>query len=115
MGPIDKLMGMLPGVNAGMLSQAKLDPRQLDRVQGMVHAMTPAERRAPQSIDGSRRRRIARGSGTSVQEVNLLLKQFDAMKRMMKVAATNPKAASRALTASSGGGMRYGSKRKGRR
>jgi len=115
MGPIDKLMGMLPGVNAAMLSQAKLDPRQLDRVQGIVHAMTPGERRAPQTIDGSRRRRIARGSGTSVQEVNLLLKQFDSMKKMMKVAASNPRAASRALAAPGGGGVRYGSKRKGRR
>jgi signal recognition particle subunit SRP54 len=113
MGPLDKLMGMLPGVNSAMLQQSQLDPRQLDRVQGIVHAMTPGERRAPQTIDGSRRRRIARGSGTSVQEVNLLLKQFDAMKRMMKVAATNPKAAARALAPA--GGVRYGGKRKGRR
>jgi signal recognition particle subunit SRP54 len=113
MGPLDKLMGMMPGVTPAMLSQTKIEPRQLDRVQGIVHSMTPQERRNPQLIDGSRRRRIARGSGTSVQEVNLLLRQFDSMKKMMRLVSTNPKAAARSLGATRGP-VRYGSKRRGR-
>jgi signal recognition particle subunit SRP54 len=114
MGPLDKLMGMLPGMTPAMLAQARLEPRQLLRVQGIVHSMTPRERRSPQVIDGSRRRRIARGSGTSVQEVNLLLKQFDQMKRMMKMVSANPRAATRSVVAG-GTGARYGGKRKGRK
>lgn len=113
MGPLDKLIGMMPGMSPSMLSQVKIEPRQLNRVQGIVHSMTPVERRNPQLIDGSRRRRIARGSGTSVQEVNLLLRQFDQMKRMMRLAATNPQAMSRHLTGNRGP-VRYGAKRRGR-
>jgi signal recognition particle subunit SRP54 len=71
--------------------------------------MTPQERRSPQVIDGSRRRRIARGSGTSVQDVNRLLKQFDQMKRMMKMGSANPNAAARHVAAG-GGKARYGGK-----
>jgi signal recognition particle subunit SRP54 len=113
MGPLDKLIGLMPGMTPSMLSQVKIDPRQLNRSQGIVHSMTPGERRSPQLIDGGRRRRIARGSGTSVQEVNLLLRQFDQMKRMMRLAATNPKAVSRHLTGTRGP-VRYGAKRRGR-
>jgi signal recognition particle subunit SRP54 len=76
--------------------------------------MTARERRHPDTIDGSRRRRIARGSGTSVQEVNQLLKQFDQMKRMMRVATSNPKAMVRQVAAVRAGGKRYGGKRRGR-
>jgi signal recognition particle subunit SRP54 len=113
MGPVDKLLGMVPGMSPSMMSQVKIEPRQFDRVQGIVHSMTPRERRNPMLIDGSRRRRIARGSGTSVQEVNLLLKQFDSMKKMMRMVATNPKAAARSLPATRGP-VRYGAKRRGR-
>ena len=113
MGPVEKLLGMVPGMSPAMLAQTQVDPRRLDRVQGIVHAMTPRERRNPQLIDGSRRRRIAKGSGTSVQEVNLLLRQFDEMRRLMRMVATNPKAASRKLPGAHGP-VRYGSKRKGR-
>jgi signal recognition particle subunit SRP54 len=113
MGPLDKLIGLVPGMTPAMLSQVKIEPRQLNRVQGIVHSMTPAERKSPQLIDGSRRRRIARGSGTSVQEVNLLLRQFDQMKKMMRLAATNPQAVSRRLTGTRGP-VRYGAKRRGR-
>jgi signal recognition particle subunit SRP54 len=113
MGPLDKILGMVPGVDRAMLAQVDPDPRRLDRIQGIVHAMTPQERRNPHLVDGSRRRRIARGSGTSVQEVNNLLRQFDQMKRMMRTVASNPKAAARNLAAGRGP-VRYGSKRRGR-
>jgi len=113
MGPLDKLLGMVPGMTPAMMAQATLEPRQMHRVQGIVHSMTPQERRQPQVVDGSRRRRIARGSGTSVQEVNLLLKQFEQMKRMMKSMSAKPGAATRQVVAG-GGSMRYGGKRKRR-
>jgi signal recognition particle subunit SRP54 len=112
MGPLDKLVGLVPGMQ-NALGPAAIEPHRLDRVQGIVHAMTPQERRHPNLIDGSRRRRIARGSGTSVQEVNLLLKQFDSMKKMMRLVANNPKAAARALPGARGQ-VRYGGKRRGR-
>jgi signal recognition particle subunit SRP54 len=85
LGPIGNLMGMLPGF--GQLKQlkgARLDERELDRVEAIVTSMTPAERRSPQIIDGSRRKRIAAGSGTSVQAVNQLIKQFGQMQKMMR-------------------------------
>jgi signal recognition particle subunit SRP54 len=114
LGPLEKVLGLLPGMSPAMLQQARIEPRQLGRVRGIVHSMTPQERRHPDAIDGSRRRRIARGSGTSVQEVNQLLKQFDQMKRMMRVATSNPKAMVRQVAAARAGGKRYGGKRRGR-
>jgi signal recognition particle subunit SRP54 len=114
LGPLEKVLGMLPGMSPQMLQQAKIEPRQLARVRGIVHAMTPLERRQPDAIDGSRRRRIARGSGTSVQEVNQLLKQFDQMKRMMRIATSNPRQAVRNVATARAGGKRYGGKRRGR-
>ena len=85
MGPIGSLVGMLPGF--GQLKQlkgAKIDERELDRIQAIVTSMTTAERRNPKIIDGSRRKRIAAGSGTSVQAVNQLVKQFGQMQKMMR-------------------------------
>jgi signal recognition particle subunit SRP54 len=85
MGPIGNLLGMLPGF--GQLKQlkgAKIDERELDRIQAIVTSMTLAERRNPKLIDGSRRKRIAAGSGTSVQAVNQLVKQFGQMQKMMR-------------------------------
>jgi signal recognition particle subunit SRP54 len=85
MGPIGNLLGMLPGF--GQLKQlktAKVDERELDRIQAIVTSMTHAERRNPKLIDGSRRKRIAAGSGTSVQAVNQLVKQFGQMQKMMR-------------------------------
>ena len=114
LGPLEKVLGMLPGMSPQMLQQAKIEPRQLGRVRGIVHSMTPLERRHPDAIDGSRRRRIARGSGTSVQEVNQLLKQFDQMKRMMRIATSNPRNAVRNVATARAGGKRYGGKRRGR-
>ncbi|HZL85338.1 MAG TPA: signal recognition particle protein [Candidatus Krumholzibacteria bacterium] len=120
MGPLDKVLGLLPGVSTAALAQARenIDARQIDHVQGIVHSMTPQERRNPRVIDGSRRRRIAKGSGTSVQEVNQLLTQFEQMKRMMKsMTSSNPGQAVRAATrsvAAGNGRRRFGNKRKRR-
>jgi signal recognition particle subunit SRP54 len=77
------LLGMLPGVGR-QIKNLKVDERQIDRVEAIILSMTPSERRNPRSIDGSRRRRIAAGSGTNVQQVNQLLGQFKQMQRMMK-------------------------------
>jgi len=85
MGPIGNLLGMLPGF--GQLKQlkgVKVDERELDRLEAIVTSMTAAERRNPRIIDGSRRKRIAAGSGTTVQAVNQLVKQFNQMQKLMR-------------------------------
>lgn len=82
MGPMEQLLGMLPGGNK--LPAGAVDERALVGVEAIIRSMTPEERRRPEVIDGSRRKRIARGSGSSVQDVNRLLKQFETMKKMMK-------------------------------
>jgi signal recognition particle subunit SRP54 len=85
MGPIGNLLGMLPGF--GQLKQLKgvrVDERELDRIEAIVTSMTLEERRNPSVIDGSRRKRIALGSGTTVQAVNQLVKQFDQMQKLMR-------------------------------
>ena len=85
MGPIGGLIGMLPGFGQlKQLKNAKIDERELDRIEAIVTSMTKAERRNPKIIDGSRRKRIAVGSGTSVQAVNQLVKQFGQMQKMMR-------------------------------
>ncbi|CAN5805440.1 signal recognition particle protein [soil metagenome] len=83
MGPIEGILGMLPGVGK-QLKGAKVDPDRMQRSEAIVLSMTVAERRNPKLLNGSRRKRIARGSGTTVQEVNQLLKQFGEMNKMMK-------------------------------
>jgi signal recognition particle subunit SRP54 len=83
MGPLDQVLSMIPGVGR-RLQGADLDERTLVRIEAMIASMTPAERRHPETIDGSRRRRIARGSGTSVQDVNRLLRQFAEARKMLK-------------------------------
>ena len=85
MGSLSSILGMLPGV-PGMkeLKNAQIDERQMDRIEAIVFSMTPEERRHPEIIDGSRRTRIARGSGTQVADVNRLLKQFREMKKMLR-------------------------------
>ena len=82
MGPLTGIIGMLPGVPKE-LKQANIDDRELARVEAIIHSMTPNERREPSIINGSRRLRIANGSGSSTSEVNLLLKQFGEMQKMM--------------------------------
>jgi signal recognition particle subunit SRP54 len=86
MGPISNVLGMLPGAGGAMkqLKQANLDDSELDRLEAIILSMTPSERAAPASIDGSRRKRIAAGSGTTVQHVNQLVKQFGQMQKMLK-------------------------------
>jgi signal recognition particle subunit SRP54 len=83
MGPLSGLLKMIPGVSA-QLGNVKVDDRELDRLQAIITSMTLEERANPQILNGSRRRRIARGSGTSVQAVNQLVKQFSQMKKMMR-------------------------------
>jgi signal recognition particle subunit SRP54 len=85
LGPLESLMGMLPGVNRQMMQAVKqTDPKKLKHVEAIVLAMTPAERKNPDLLNGSRRARIAKGSGRPVQEVNRLVKQFEEMGRFMK-------------------------------
>ena len=83
MGPLSGLLKMMPGVGKE-LGALQIDDRELDRLEAMILSMTPEERRDPSIIDGSRRRRIARGSGTTVQAVGQLVKQFAQMKKVMR-------------------------------
>jgi len=86
MGPLEQIVGMIPGMgNIKQLAQQKPDDKQIGRIEAMINSMTPHERRRSDVINGSRRKRIARGSGTSVEEVNRLLKQFVQMRKMLKV------------------------------
>jgi len=86
MGPLESILGMIPGLgNLKELAQNKPDEKQLARVEAIISSMTPAERKNDQIINGSRRKRIAAGSGTSVEEVNRLLKQFAEMKRVLQM------------------------------
>ena len=85
MGPLEQIMGMLPGMgNLKALAENKPDETQITRIEAIINSMTPEERRKQHIINGSRRKRIARGSGTSVEEVNRLLKQFVQMQKMLK-------------------------------
>ena len=84
MGNLNQIMGMIPGVPPKMMKGIDLDDQQLSWTKAMINSMTPQERNNPQLINGQRRRRIAAGSGRSVQEVNQLLKQFTEMQKMMK-------------------------------
>jgi signal recognition particle subunit SRP54 len=83
MGPLTSLLKMMPGVGQ-QLGNLNIDDRELDRVGAIIQSMTPEERANPQLIDGSRRRRIAQGSGTTVQAVGQLVKQFGQMKKLMR-------------------------------
>ena len=83
MGPLEDLLKMIPGMGRSLPPGMKIDERELVRTEAMIQSMTPEERRRPETIDGSRRRRIARGSGTSVQDVNRLLRDFLLMRRMV--------------------------------
>jgi signal recognition particle subunit SRP54 len=86
MGPLQNVLGMMPGMGGKamkQLRQADMDERELDRLEAIILSMTPAERANPSIIDGSRRKRIAHGSGTTVQAVNQLVKQFGQMRKMM--------------------------------
>jgi len=86
MGPLTNLLGMLPGMGGALkqLKSADMDERELDRLEAIILSMTPEERSRPEIIKGSRRKRIAQGSGTNVQAVNQLVKQFGQMQKLMK-------------------------------
>jgi signal recognition particle subunit SRP54 len=90
MGPLTQILDMLPGMRGvkGQLNEAMLDESAWKRTEAIVYSMTPRERRNPEMIDGSRRRRIARGSGTTVQDVNQLLKQWREAKKLMEALAS---------------------------
>jgi len=94
MGSLEQIMGMMPGMNAGALKDAKIDERMLARTEAIIKSMTPYERQKPEILGASRKKRIAAGSGTTVEEVNKLLKQFDQTRKLMKQ-FSNPKQMSR--------------------
>lgn len=84
MGPLENLLKLIPGASKMGLNNVKIDPKQMAHIEAIILSMTPQERKHPDIIKASRKTRIAKGSGTSVQEVNRLLQQFDQMKKMMK-------------------------------
>src|SRR6201996_209203 len=103
MGPLSGILGMLPGMGAmKQLKNANIDERQLDRTEAIILSMTPAERADPHLIKGRRRKRIADGSGTRVQEVRALVKQFDQMRVMMRSMANGKMPDPQKLMAMSG-------------
>ncbi|MDD3719208.1 MAG: signal recognition particle protein [Actinomycetota bacterium] len=84
MGPLDQILGMIPGISASKLKGLQVDEGQIRKVEAIIQSMTPEERRKPQIIGSSRKQRIARGSGTSAQDVNRLLQQFAQMQKLVK-------------------------------
>ena len=85
MGPLEQIVGMLPGMgNVKALAENKPDDKQIGRIEAIISSMTPDERRKQHIINGSRKKRIAKGSGTTVEEINRLLKQFVQMQKMLK-------------------------------
>ena len=84
MGPLDEILGMIPGMNSKALKGLNVDNKDLVKIEAIIKSMTKKERDNPDLIDSSRRKRIANGSGTQVQDVNKLLKQFKETKKMMK-------------------------------
>ncbi len=88
MGSLKSLLGMIPGLGAN-LKNAEVDENQLVKVEAIIHSMTKQERTNPKILNGSRRKRIARGSGNSIQDVNRLIKQFEQMQQMMKMLNKN--------------------------
>ncbi|MFA6669012.1 MAG: signal recognition particle protein, partial [Bacillota bacterium] len=84
MGPLDQIMGMIPGINKGKMGPMDIDEKELAQVEAIINSMTPEEKNNPSIISGSRRRRIAAGSGTRIQQVNRLLKQFEQTRKLMR-------------------------------
>ncbi|MDH3272262.1 MAG: signal recognition particle protein, partial [Gemmatimonadota bacterium] len=84
MGPLDQLLKLIPGANRMKIPAANMDPKRMKHVEAIILSMTPEERQNPKILNGSRRARIAKGSGRPVAEVNRLLKQFKEMQKFMK-------------------------------
>ena len=93
-GNMEQLVGMMPGVKPGALKDAKIDEKAIGRTEAIIKSMTRYEREKPDMINASRKKRIAAGSGTSVEEVNKLLRQYDQIRKLMKQFA-NPKSMSK--------------------
>ena len=89
MGPLTDLLAMVPGVGRA-LKGVEVDGKEIGKIDAIINSMTPLERRKPSVIAGSRKKRIAKGSGVTVRDVNLLLKQFEQMKKMMKMMKKGP-------------------------
>jgi signal recognition particle subunit SRP54 len=94
MGSFEQLMGMVPGMNSNALKDAKIDEKAIARTEAIIKSMTPKERAKPEILNASRKKRIAAGSGTKVEDVNKLLKQFEQTRQLMKQ-FSNSKAFSR--------------------
>jgi signal recognition particle subunit SRP54 len=113
LGPLDQLMDMMPGMGKMKdMKNLKVDEKQINRVEAIVKSMTKDEKRKPEILNHSRRKRIAAGSGTSVTEVNRLIKQFDDMKKMMKqfssmMGPKGPKGGMKGLKGLMGKGMKF--------
>ncbi len=114
MGPLSGLMGMIPGLPKE-LRNAEIDDGVMGPIEAIIHSMTPEERRNPSIINGSRRSRIARGSGTTVTDVNNLLDRFKQMQSYMRQMASMPGLAGRAARRATSGGKRVNPKKKKRR
>jgi signal recognition particle subunit SRP54 len=84
MGPLDQLLEMIPGMNAKALKNFQVDEKELVRLEAMINSMTPKERTYPKIINSSRKKRIAKGSGTDIRDINKLLKQFEQTRKLMK-------------------------------
>src|SRR5699024_1453940 len=84
LGPLDELLAMVPGVNSKMLKNLDVNDKEIVKIEAIIQSMTSEERENSSIINSSRRKRIAKGSGTTVQDVNRLLKQFRETKKMMK-------------------------------
>ena len=84
MGSLQDILGMMPGMDASKMGDVEIDEKQVARMEAIIKSMTPQERRKPELINASRRRRIAAGSGVQVQDVNRLLNQFESSRKLMK-------------------------------
>ena len=96
MGPLQNVLGMLPGIGS-KLKDVEIDEGALKKPEAIIRSMTPNERRHPDILNASRRKRIAAGAGVTVQDVNVLMRQFDQMRNMMKQMMGNKKAALRSM------------------
>ena len=85
LGPLENLIKMIPGAKKMGLTDVKINPKDMAHVEAIIKSMTPEERKNPTILKASRKQRIAKGSGRSVEEVNRLLKQFEQMQKMMKM------------------------------
>ena len=107
MGNIEQLLAMMPGVKPGAIKEMNIDEAQMARTEAIILSMTQRERNHPEIINGSRRKRIAAGSGTSVEDVNRLLRQFDQTKKMMKQFSDMEKKGGRGMFGLGKGKMKF--------